>query len=373
MSTGPLGVGTQNDYVIESAVLSTDRGGGHRVDIKKLITDIDIYEHLDKPYLTGMIAIIDTNNLIASFDFNGAEQITLSMKSNIEGAELTVKSFYVESIINTVKVNQSTETIQLRLLEDIAFQSSVQNVNKVYTGKPTTIITKILQDHLDKDVIINPTEYQGTMKIIVPNLHPLEAAAWIKNKITNVDGLPYYLFSTLTQKELFLVDLGEMLLRQPINKKVPYTYSQANVTRFDKGKHTVIQRYSHSSTEDLVRLIRSGNVGAKYQFYNTSNAVMQGVNFNVEKDAFREILDKNYFSQEQSDFNYGVGYSVKDTPVSSYQSRTITQISSADVYGTANTIGEQSDDGEYKKRIIGKALKNFLTKSPITIPIPMGT
>ena len=28
MTTGPLGVGIQNEYIIESAVLSTDRAGG---------------------------------------------------------------------------------------------------------------------------------------------------------------------------------------------------------------------------------------------------------------------------------------------------------------------------------------------------------
>jgi len=370
MTTGPLGVGIQNDFVIESAVLSTDRAGGFSVDIKKLITDIGIYEHLDKPFLTGAVFLLDSANLIANFDFSGGEKFTVTLRANhTQGTIPVTKTFYVESILRTTKVNQSTETIELRLLEDVAFQSSVENVNKVYTGSPTKIITNIVHEFLQKDIFINPSPYQGSMKVIIPNLHPLEAAAWIKNQTTNVDGLPYYLFSTLVDDNLYLMDLGEMLKLEPMNKETPYTYSQANANKEDSRKHHIIQNYSHKGTEDLVKLIRDGNVGAQYQFYNTSNGIMQTVNFNVQEDAFNDILRKNYFSQDQYAYNYGVGYSLNEVPLVNYQSRVISKISSANTYNTANTLTEQSDDGSYKKSIISIALKNFLTKSPITIQV----
>jgi len=364
----------QNDFLIENASLSTDRvDGGYSVNIGKLITDFEIYEHLDKPYLTGKVAFTDSYNIVQKFDFQGAEKLTISIKSNVHGEAATTitKEFYVEKIIRTQKVNQSTEIVFLRLIEAIAFESSVQNVNRAFTGTPTQIIRTIIQQYLDKDIAMVDDTFQGTIKLIVPNLHPLEAALWVKNRATNADGLPYYMYSVLADDQIRVVDLGTMLTSSPINTKYPYTYSQAETQRTDYGKHTVIQNYDYVQTEDLLKLIRKGYVGAKYNFIDTSTGITQSHDFSVDIDAFDQLAEKDYFKQKQPRYNYGPEYKYNETPISNYQSRIVTQISGAGSYSDQGfkTLQQESDIGAHKKKIVGNALKNFMTKSPLTIQV----
>ena len=53
-----LHIENQRGYKILSALLSTDRTG-QSVDIAGSILDFDIYEHLDKPYLTANFVFND--------------------------------------------------------------------------------------------------------------------------------------------------------------------------------------------------------------------------------------------------------------------------------------------------------------------------
>ena len=48
----------QRGYKLLSAILSTDRNGAS-IDIAPSITDIDLFEHMDKPYLTATVNFLD--------------------------------------------------------------------------------------------------------------------------------------------------------------------------------------------------------------------------------------------------------------------------------------------------------------------------
>ena len=113
------------------------------INIYGLVTDIEIFEHLDLPYITGQIAFIDTERLLDRIMFDGGETITIKIKQS-DQSKMIEKVFYIDSIINTAKVNETSELVTLHFMEDIAFISRFLNVNKSYTGSPQTIIEKII-------------------------------------------------------------------------------------------------------------------------------------------------------------------------------------------------------------------------------------
>ena len=65
-----LNIENQRGYTILSAILSTDRTG-QSVDIAPSILDFDIYEHLDKPYLTADFVFNDIYGLVNLFAVQG--------------------------------------------------------------------------------------------------------------------------------------------------------------------------------------------------------------------------------------------------------------------------------------------------------------
>ena len=68
------------EYKIVSAVLSTsDRLLNIEVDLKNVIVSFQIYENIEIPYLSADFLIIDRNNIIMDFDFQGGEKFLLPL------------------------------------------------------------------------------------------------------------------------------------------------------------------------------------------------------------------------------------------------------------------------------------------------------
>lgn len=365
---------TQNEFELTEALLSSERQGGYSISIPSLITDFEIYEHMDKPFLSARFAIVDTSSLFERTDIQGGETLTITIQSSETkdvGNSIT-KSFIIDKILKSTRADEKTEIVYLHGYEDILFKSSLKNISKHYKGNPSDIIGKILQEYLGKDVLYSTEEYQANMELIVPNLDPIDAAVWIKNRMTNADGLPYYLWSTLASDSLYLIDLGTILLRPPINTRAPFLYIQGAAQHLEQV-HIPIMRYNHENIEDVLTLIRKGHVGAQYNFLNTLTGTNSNIEFDVSNDAFYPLAEKDYL-KEQPKFVYAPEQGIDGVAFSSHTSKIITKIAGAGAYTydnyRQNSIDEETEMSAYKKRVIGDSIKSFMTKTPISITIP---
>ena len=104
-----LAIDAQTDYQIISALITnSDRAPEFEADIKRLISSFQIFEHIDKPYLTAEIVFADTNNIVQDVDFQGGEKLTLSIaqiEEINEGSYIT-KEFLIDSTKNIIKENK---------------------------------------------------------------------------------------------------------------------------------------------------------------------------------------------------------------------------------------------------------------------------
>lgn len=369
LNTHPEG---NSDFTIESAVLSSNRTSPESTyEISRIISDLTVYEHLDKPYLTGEMLIVDYYNILDKIDFQGGEQLTITIRSlhSPDGSIPIVKTFYVQKIVKSVKVNDQSEAVQLRLVENINFVSSVKNINKSFTGSPVSIVSEIVNVYLNRTVRFPSDSFQSRMKVIVPNMHPLEAAQWIKNRSTNYDGLPYFLFSVLADDDLRMFDLGTMLASQPINIKKPYFHWTSGTQNTLDKRYAVIQSYTHDNNDDLLSLIRKGSVGSRHNFYDTINGNKHKVEFDIDTDGFKQLVDKEYLSGNQTRYTHGSSYTVDNKNISSYNSLEFSQIASTSAYPQYKSLSEEKEGGDYKKRVVGSALKNFMSKTPLTVQV----
>ena len=85
-------------YWLKEALLSSERLGGASVNITNTISDIEIYEDLFKPYLTGRVAFVDFNKVVESINLGGDEKIKFTI--NKPGSDYDiVRTFYLDSLI----------------------------------------------------------------------------------------------------------------------------------------------------------------------------------------------------------------------------------------------------------------------------------
>ena len=358
-------------YVLDSVQIFSSRST-IPVEIANVVSDLDIFEHLDTPFLTAQIAFADESNLMGRLDLQGAEYVVIKIKPNVAAEPVIEKRFVIETVLSETKVNETSEMVILSLYEDILFKSNFKNVNKSYSGSPVQMIKDIAEEFLDKGVIQEgESTFQNRMKLIVPNLDPLKAIAWIKNRMTTSDGVPDFIYSTLGVNKLIVNDLLTMIDKEPINSSKPFMYaSSPNIAEEEQGgkSYLPITSYTEEQKENMFEMIQQGLVGAQYQFYDAFTSQVHKHNFNFKKD----IIDKLPSTKEKT-YNFAE-YEIDGDVLNKIQSQRITQIGGSGAYNNGlaspKSYNEEKESSDYAKKVIGNVMKQHLLKAPITIKVP---
>jgi hypothetical protein len=373
--TGKSGGGTDNvsDYIFDSILLFSERLS-NTLDIKPIVTDLEIYEHLELPYLTGSMVIAENVGFTDGVGFLGGERIQVSLRNTSIGNKSIKKMFYVEKIKATVRNDDHTEVNNIGLVEDLYYMANLQNVNKYYSGSGTSIIQNIAKNFLGgTDISAKDVVEDESMNLIVPNLDPLHAMMWIKNKMTTTQGYPFYLFSTLSsQRTLALFDLGDLLQRNVINR-IPYRgFQNASLSLSSGISSSVLNAFQFTESENLLKLIRHGLYGSEYQFYNTLSNEKNKFTFDVIKDLIIPLMGSEVLRNNPEPIVTDQ-YELDGTPFNQFKSRSITRIGGSGAYRTADQYNLSYDENrllsDYKRFIISKAMSEILQKESITFAV----
>lgn len=367
---------TASDWVLEQATItSTAFIDGDQIDIKNIITDIEIYENLDIPYLTGNVILFDDSDLYNRIDFSGAEEITFTFVIPDPDFKPVTKTFYIHETFKNIRANDRASTVVLKIIEKHAFESILVNVNKTYAGKPIDIATKIITEYLNKEFKFEAikTETQSPVKVIVPNVTPLQAAQWLIRSASTQDGVPYYFFSTLANDHLHIMNLEQMLTSEP--DPTPYTFSQistAYVASQSVNKQGyIIQSYDSLAKDDIASFVTKGMIGASHSYYDTTLGRFvenKDTHFSL-KEELSNLIENNIIPQNQNRISY-LGHNLNGTEYSNLNSRTITNLTTTGTFNEYMSYSESSTISDYKLGIISNTLKDLIKRNPIEISLP---
>ena len=363
-----------DSFILESVLIQSDRLSVS-VGVENVTTDLDIYEHLDKPYLTGSLIFVDSQGIFTGIDFIGGERVTITIRSTRKNSKAIVKTFYVTSVMNAQKVNDHNEVIGLYIIEDIGYFSNLINVNKSYKGSCYRIIRKIANDYFNKSVTQLGIDKQSDFTAVVPNLNPIETLSWIKNKATDINGFPFFLYSTLVENSIKFSSLTSLIDQETMNPFIPFTFWQNSSAADNRTvQRRTINSYTYADTENLFELIRDGVVGSSYTYLDTFSGTHTEFQFDVMKDALNPYknkkIDRGITQTLPMDENLLTfsGISINKVP-----SRNISQIAGNGAYRSESSkslsYNEETEENGYKKKVISRAMLKFLTKAPISIVV----
>lgn len=364
-----------DEFLIKKLRIRKDRDDGSAVyDITAVINEVNIYEHIDKPYLTGQILFADNDRIVERTEISGTEVVEIEITTDDGKPEYTIqKRFIITEIIRSVKTNDSTELVGFSLIEDIGYYSRLIKLQKSYNGKPADIIKNILMDNLNRELFnIGGNEFKefSDMKVIVPNLSPLDAANWVKDRASSQSGMPFFLFSTICDNRIRLLDLEKILELTPLNEGIyDYVYLQGSSGGFnpqDPRQNYAIRDFSYAGAEDQLMLARKGFVNSTYNFIDTVTNMSYTSRINAN-----EIFTKIPFESRQNVPVYDGSAMINNKKMHEYNTSEISQMAPSHTFedGSYNYY-ESNDTNSHMLKAKAKALRHFLHKTPIQISVP---
>jgi len=380
---------TQNNsgFLLSSVLLVSERLT-ESVELNRIVTDVEIFEHIEKPYLTGRIMVIDDSNFYENADIQGSERIQITIESTEEDSTPITKTFFVSKVEKIQKVQDNAQTLMIHLVEDVFYISSLKNINRHYTGSRSNIIGKIAQNFLNKKVFLTGKD-RSVIEVIVPNMHPLEAMMWLNKKAASARGYPFYLYSTLVGDDFRMENLGDILLRPALNAgKDDAAFTISSVKAQDTMNVTlqrrVIENHNMSSQENLLDLIRKGLISSKFEYIDTLTENTKSFSYNSRKDVFAKLIHDGILSNAQPNPSIDYAELIDDKLIETYKSVKSTYVGGSMAYRDSdtaegftpftynawnNSYGEYKTAADYKLNVISATMDAILKKNPFTISL----
>lgn len=367
-------------YKILRADLSADRLGDQTINIGNVIDEINLYEHLEKPYVTGRVLIIDDENLLDDINFSGTETLELRM-SGVDNnlGEYMVRRFSVVSVEHSIKANDRVEVHVLNIIDEAAYLSFAKRFSKSYKGKIEDIITGIITSELGVDVdrSYGSTSSQGAVKLVVPYLTPLQACDWLRNRITTINGSPWFVYSSIYDDKIRVGDLDTMIYQDSFNKELPFIYSSGHKNfaelQNDVAKSMTITKVSRSNMENTLDIIKIGGIGCKISSTDITGGQTLSHNYSV-RDTIRTLERANIiregYQQNVFDINAELDHSILGPkPIDEYPSRFFHEIGSSNVYSDADNFSTSQVSSDLNQKASNNSIRNLFYKNMIDVEL----
>ena len=190
-----LTVSNASQFKVKEIVLVTKAGS---VDITSMFAEINIFDSLMMPVITGNIVVIDSVGLSSRLFFDGSETILLHIaKDETSDIAEFKRSFRIYKQTDRTNENQNTETYTLHFVSDEQIFSDQQRINQSFTSSYSDIVEKILLNYLkvkERNLSGIYETTNGIRSVVIPNLRPLDAIEWCAKRSVDKQNSPNFMF-----------------------------------------------------------------------------------------------------------------------------------------------------------------------------------
>jgi hypothetical protein len=199
-------------------------------DIRYIYHELNIFEDIWSPTMSGSVLISDTQNRLANFPIFGFETLTIGLET--PGKGLLSKTFRVYSATDRHLGKDRNLAYILNFCADEAWKNYKVRVSKSYKSKQIhEIVADLHNTWLGGGTIeIEPSKY--IHHIIIPNLHPIQGIQWLSTRAnpSSYNGANYLYYQTFDK--FYWIPIEKCLEKGPVQDII---YQPANVRQ--SGTH----------------------------------------------------------------------------------------------------------------------------------------
>lgn len=250
------------------------------VDLTGMFEELNIFDSIFNPCMTGTILIRDAKGLSNKLSFDGSEILLIEMGKTEEVATIK-KSFRVYKQSSRKVVNISTELYVLHFVSDEFVLSQQTKISKSYQDTYSNVVLDILKNYLlvNPDGVFFVESSKGIRTVVLPNKTPFECLEWCAKKAVNDDLSPTYFFFENKLGYNFLT-ISKMLEQRAIHN---INYQPKNLALPDEDKNEMMgARYLEVVSQfDLNKNIKHGVYAGTFIGFDitTRNIAKRNVNF----------------------------------------------------------------------------------------------
>lgn len=368
---------SQQPYSIVQASLSSAKflDKDDTLDLTNRIIELQLYEDVDKAFITGKVAILDDLDLVNVLKFRGTEKITFVISNDINNTENVIKKTFIMHRIEQVKKeNERRQALIISLVEPHFYHNSLTKISKSYTNSVENIVKTICKDELNKDVFQIAQETSlGSIKVVIPYLRPLAACNWLVDRASTINGSPYFLHASVFSEDLMLRNLESMLMAPHVNR-IPYKDSQIQEERpgsVAPSSEFQIEAMSFADLHNTLGMTRNGAIGSMISNTNIGTGTIQSQKFMIAS-ILEKYKKKNIITTYQNvyeEFNK-IEIGDKANLDYAYNSENFHTLNSSGTYENQKGYYDDVDDVNLVKRVETQAMRLALLKNTIDIFVP---
>ena len=290
------------DYILNEVIIINHVG--QKVNVKNIMTELNIYESIFKNAVTGSIVLSDATNQIARMEIQGLERLSFHLKTPgvsygredvVDATEETGEPFHIYKITDRKQVTPGLMIYTLHFASREFMRNMRTKVSQAYDGKHDRAVIDIMKDpkYLDsrKKIHVEPTG--NASKVVIPNLPPFDAINMIaKRSIADKsNGVGYYFYETTTG--YFFRSWQNMIT------------NQGNFARPQRQDfyYQPLKMENESNATDQTKIEREYESVEAYQFVNNFHDVVANTTLGTygHRVISHNLFDKSY---DIADYNF---------------------------------------------------------------------
>lgn len=283
------GLRTAGDVNIEKVQIMS--GNGRTVDITNMVGEIQMFEDIFQPCVTGTIAIGDSLDLVNLFPFVGEEKVAIkirtpSMKDNLD-ANID-REFYIYKMTDRKIIGDRQVFYMLHFCSFELLADTNVKLSKRYEGNIADIAGVIMRrEGLRTELAVQVEETVNSVSYISNFWSPYKNLQFLSDRAMNAHGAANYVFFE-NRKGLNFVSF-DGIFAQPTKD----TYTFDNFQRETKSNTTIrdpekdFSRFLDYSIEtgfDYLERVRTGMYGSKFIAHDILTKKYSTKNYNMFKE-----------------------------------------------------------------------------------------
>ena len=307
---------------------------GETINITDNIVNLNIYENIRTPFITGDVTFIDSNNIVRDNELNlGQERLSIQIRT----------STFERPVVNAGQFNFRI----IAVMEDEPFTSSrkvkLQFVSKEFVTDKQVRISKTYQKefHLMVEDVLRNDSYMGTKKELVleptrhifkhciTDQHPIEFINTIRPlcQAKDRENVGYLFYETLDNKfhfQSFGSLIAEAKAKQPEVRQ--YTLNKAGNAQIEGEdpnfrKLFNIERFTPMLNHNNITNLNEGLYGSKLVSFDIYTKTLKETEYNYF-DSYSDIPHLDYTTEQKQTRNPHIPHSqtpdMKGNRVSDY-------------------------------------------------------